>query len=291
MADYAAVGITHGLYWVVDARYDPVGQKAAIRTAFPNGDFGKLGLWLDIEKPRISMTDAEYRSLPFAYYRPVESVWRGVQSYTGVYPGWYTNLGSWSLILSGMPISLQDEVAEKALLWTAQYNSSISSPELYGGWLRNGRWCFWQYREGPDYNWFNGDRSLFESTFNIDSTTPPTNGGNGMAVIGKGRVLSSSGVKVRDGAATSFAVIGSLSSGALFDVAARVADVNGVANSFWLQIANGTYAGKWCAEIYQGAKLCEYTPVVVPPPTGPTKTHDIDVFSDGKISIDGNAPF
>lgn len=167
-----AVGLPYGLYWLCDARYSPEGHKAAIKTAFPTGDFGPLGLWLDVEKPLIAMPDWIYGKLPYAYYKPVESVWRGVYLYTGRYPGWYTSPGAWNVICWAMPVSLQDEIAEKADLWTAQYNNKIISPDLYGGWKRLNKWNLWQYQEGPDYSVWNGDEQSFREHFRLSIPEP-----------------------------------------------------------------------------------------------------------------------
>jgi hypothetical protein len=142
-----------GLYWLVDARYSPESHKAAIKTAFPTGDFGALGLWLDIEKPILGMKDAEYAKLPYGYYKPVESVWRGVQAYTGIYPGMYFGPGSWDLIMWATPTSLQVEFAQKCSAWISHYTSN-AQPDMRGMW---GSWALWQWREGPDYNRVNDD--------------------------------------------------------------------------------------------------------------------------------------
>jgi hypothetical protein len=142
-----AEGKPWGLYWLCDARYSPESHKAAIKAAFPSGNFGALGLWLDIEKPIISMTDAQYQKLPYTHYKPIESIWRGVQAYTGKYPGMYFGPGSWDLIMWATPISLQVEFAEKCEAWIAHYG--VLSPMMKGLWAR---WVLWQWREGPDYN-------------------------------------------------------------------------------------------------------------------------------------------
>lgn len=136
-----------GLYWVPDPRYSPESQKAAIKAAFPAGNFGRLGLWLDVEKPWLSMTDAEYRAMPYPYYKPIESIWRGIYAYSGIWAGWYFSPGSWDLILGGMPADLQAEIAEKSNLWIAHHYAQV--PTLRGKWTH---WQMWQWRGEPDYN-------------------------------------------------------------------------------------------------------------------------------------------
>lgn len=147
------VGLPWGLYWVCDSRYSPESHKAAIKTAFPTGFFGQLGLWLDIEKPRIDMTDADYMKTPYHGYPLVISVWRGVQAYSGVYPNWYFGPGSWDLIIADMPKYLQDEISQKCNAWIAHYTAN-DHPDMRGSWST---WTLWQWREGPDLNRINPD--------------------------------------------------------------------------------------------------------------------------------------
>src|SRR3990167_2498503 len=153
------VGLPWGVYWVQDARYNPDGHKRAIKTAFPGGDFGLLGLWMDIEKPSWTMLDSFYRLLPYKYAGPVMSVIHGVIDYSGKKPGVYTSPGAYNLILSGASVSDRDFLGTLPL-WTAQYNSHISKPDLYGSWIN---WHYWQYQEGPDYSVFNGTDQQFYS--------------------------------------------------------------------------------------------------------------------------------
>lgn len=155
VANAEAAGKPWGLYWVVDSRFSPEYHKAAIKAAFPTGNFGKLGLWLDIEKPYLGMKDSEYHKTPYAGYKTVESVWRGVEAYTGVYPGWYFGPGTWDLIIKGygMPIALQQEVADKCDAWIAHY-TMWPTPSMRGKWIS---WAMWQCRGEPDYNRVNPD--------------------------------------------------------------------------------------------------------------------------------------
>lgn len=140
-----------GLYWVSDSRYSPESHKAAIKSAFPDGNFGKLGLWIDIEKPYIGMTDAAYRQTPYPYYKPVESLWRGVFAYTGVYPGMYFGPGTWDLIMGATPQALQQEFADNCDCWIAHYTLA-HQPDMRGKWVS---WAMWQYQGEPDYNQVN----------------------------------------------------------------------------------------------------------------------------------------
>jgi hypothetical protein len=57
-----------GGYWLCDSRFK---SSAHIDEMKKWGVFDietELGLWVDVEKPRISMTEAEYRATPYAGY-------------------------------------------------------------------------------------------------------------------------------------------------------------------------------------------------------------------------------
>jgi GH25 family lysozyme M1 (1,4-beta-N-acetylmuramidase) len=156
-----AKGLPWGVYWLVDARYNPEGHKRAIKAAFPAGDFGPLGLWLDVEKPVWTMPDIVYRRLPFAYYKTVESVAQGVIAYSGKKPGIYTSPGMFNLCFGIVPL---DKLAWFATLplWSAQYK--VKKPSLYGAWTRI---LLWQYQENPDYSVFDGTEKEFRSHFSM----------------------------------------------------------------------------------------------------------------------------
>lgn len=167
-------GLDVGWYWVVDSRYSPESQKAAIKGAFPTACFDELGMWLDVEKPYVNMTDAQYWQTTYAGWRTVESVAYGVQAHSGKLPkGIYTSPGMYALIFSGCPQGVRDWFAANMLLWTAQwpwiYIPGVSKPTLYGSWKS---WTFWQYREGPDVDLFNGEQADYIALFGGDIEPP-----------------------------------------------------------------------------------------------------------------------
>jgi hypothetical protein len=159
--------IPWGIYWMVDARYSPERHKGALKRTFPDGKFGKLGLWLDCEKPVITMKDRDYMKLPYAYWRPVESIVHGMIDFCGIQPGIYTGWGAWDLIFKTCPKAIQDFFAQ-APLWTAQYG--VTSPRLYGAWKK---WTLWQYQENPDYSLFNGTDLEFDERFHVGEYPEP----------------------------------------------------------------------------------------------------------------------
>ncbi len=262
-----------GLYWLVDARYSPESQKAAILTAFPTKWFGALGLWLDIEKPNINMTDAEYNKLPYKGYKTVESIWRAVG-----FPGMYFGPGSWDLIMQGAPVALQMEFAERCEAWIAHYTLN-ASPDMRGMWAR---WALWQWREGPDYNHVN--QEWWDSLdFETGGSTMPTYAYSITPDFG-------AGCSIRAGHDTTFAKIGTLGYKALAYGNERYNPVDQTQED-WLHIL--TPMDGWIASIHAGKKIATIAtigtvPTPTPDPDDVTKTHDIEVFSDGSVKVDGN---
>ena len=151
------VGLPWGVFWQIDARYSPESHKAALKYFFDKMSFGNLGLWLACEKPFYPLPDFLYGKMPYAYYKPIESIWRGLQNYTGAWPGIYTSLSMWRLIFSACPLALQSEFAAFSKLWVAQYK--VTAPAQIGQWPA---WWFWQYMSEPDYSVFSGSEQDFK---------------------------------------------------------------------------------------------------------------------------------
>jgi hypothetical protein len=168
IADTEAAGLPWGIFWQMDARYSPEKHKAAIKGFHDRHGFGALGLWLACEKPFYPCPDWLYTAMPYGFYKPIESVWRGLTSYTGAIPGIYTSPAMWKLIFGQCPLSLQVEFAAKAYLWAAQYK--VTKPDRIGQWL--GYW-FWQYQAEPDYSVFSGSEGLFNAMYGGSKTPPP----------------------------------------------------------------------------------------------------------------------
>lgn len=166
-------GLPWGITWQFDARISPEATKAAIKYCFPTGYFGQLGLWLCVEYPYYgpTMNEVTYWLMKYAKYTNVESIWRGVYSYTGVYPGIYTSVSKWNLIFGSYTSPdprkasrvLQEEIASKAGLMVAQYG--VTSPTKFGAW--QGNYTGWQYRENPDLSYFS------DTWFNKCVNAPP----------------------------------------------------------------------------------------------------------------------
>lgn len=159
-----AAGLMRGWYWLVDSRYPSANHLDEMDKFKVFDDLGELGLWADVEKPRISMTETEYWKTPYAGYRNVVDFVYLIRQ-RGHRIGTYTGPGAFSLIFQGAPQSALTYMAETPL-WTAQYPfnyvEGVSKPSLYGKWTD---WTLWQWREGPDVNIFNGSDEEFYKFF------------------------------------------------------------------------------------------------------------------------------
>jgi hypothetical protein len=207
IADCEKNGIAWGLYWLIDSRYDSGYHIRAIKRSFPDMNFGPLGWWWDCEKPNISMSDAQYRKTPYNGNGLLESVIDKFTGWSGKSSGIYTGPGFAALLGWNSTLFKLKSFAKKLAampLWTAQYNNFVMQPDLYGLWTD---WLWWQYREGPDYNYFNGDDAKFQQMLDGYVVTPPPPVHDQYT----GTVVSGSGVNVRTGAGISFNKIAALS--------------------------------------------------------------------------------
>jgi hypothetical protein len=155
-------GLLVGWYWLCDSRYHSTAHVREMNAWKIFDDVGQLGLWIDVEKPMIGMTEKEYWLTPYAGYKNVvDLVYLVNGDGKGVDVGIYTGPGAYELIMRGAPITAHDYLGAHKL-WTAQYPwvyvPGISKPKLYGSWFT---WEFWQYQEGPDINIYNGTNEEF----------------------------------------------------------------------------------------------------------------------------------
>ena len=206
ISDCEKIGLAWGLYWLIDSRYDSGYHMRAIKQAFPDMNFGPLGWWWDCEKPKITMPDGLYWKTKYSGNGLIESVIDKFSGWSGKLGGMYTSPGfakllSWNSILFKAK-NIAKKLAEMPL-WVAQYNDSIMQPDLFGLWTD---WLWWQYREGPDLNYFNGDEAKFQEILDGYVVTPPPPSDDKFT----GTVISNRGVYVRTGAGTSFAKVTSL---------------------------------------------------------------------------------
>lgn len=229
------IGLPYGFYWVIDARYDSGYHMGAIKKAFPDMWFGKLGLWWDCEKPIWTMEDKDYWKCPYAGTGLIEAVTDKFFQWCGKTGGLYTAPGfakllNWSSWLFKVkPVSAK---LARMPLWVAQYNSSITKPDLFGRWTN---WVFWQYTPEPDYNYFNGTDADFKAMFDVtDIEIPkanPTYKVNTMVL------------NVRADPSTNQLAVGKIYLGNIVESQGLSSD------KLWVNIKMGSLVG-WCSKTY-----------------------------------------
>ena len=261
-----AVGLMRGWYWLVDARYRPSFQVEALKKA-TNMDWGELGMWLDCEKPVLSMRDRDYQKLPYAGWRGVYDVSVGVQK-TGAsqfadgLPGIYTSPGAYKLIFGGAPIESQKWFS-RAPLWTAQYYwrvvLGVSKPVNYGYWNeRSLHW--WQWRENPDINlWMQSDAD-FSAIYPLDVLPPIEDqidaGDTRTAVVTS---AASRGLYVRSGPGKTYPTVDEpLHPGDHVEVI-EVSEPQGPNGDRWAKLASE----RWAAMRYGGVEYMTWSAVAV----------------------------
>ena len=170
-------GLLTGWYWVCDSRYKSADHVSAMEQCGMLKDLGELGLWIDVEKPQISMSEPMYWKTPYAGHRNlVDLVY--LLKLKKINPGIYTSPGMYALVCRDIGQKDKDYLAQ-CPLWTAQYYSGIKlltpaldprKPRLYGSWTK---WTYWQWMESPDVNIFNGTDEEFWAYINQTPYEPP----------------------------------------------------------------------------------------------------------------------
>jgi hypothetical protein len=277
-------GLMTGWYWLADSRHKSADHITEMERVNLFADLGELGLWLDVEKPVISMTEAGYWSTKYAGYKNVIDL-AYLLKLKNIHFGIYTGPGAYELVFRNAPKDAHDYIAQFDL-WTAQYPyvfiAGISKPKLYGSWKT---WTLWQYREGPDVNIFNGTDAEFFLYFDSEPTTTPEIPEQPTGVFTlKGTAKALTNIKPMDGGAT-LAVMG-VGDYAYGDKGTT--DLTGFTHYYRAGLK--IELGKPC-KAYLGNLTLTNEPevIIVDPPeeTGVIKTHTIEVFSDGSIAVDG----
>lgn len=171
-------GLLVGWYWLFDARYSPGYHMRAVRKYLDPLDMPALGIYIDIERPYLSLKWLDYWQMPYAGYKLIggfmsllEGDGYGHRSFNEMV-GLYTNPNSYNHILSSAPTASLEAFAKRRL-WTANYPyvyvPGVTQPTMYGLWET---WLFHQYQERPDENAFNGTYEQFQQLFG-DATPPP----------------------------------------------------------------------------------------------------------------------
>jgi hypothetical protein len=192
--------LKRGWYWLCDSRHKSADHITEMKKFHIFESVGELGLWVDIEKPVISMTERDYWKTQFAGYKNlIDFCYLITQE--KVTPGIYTGPGAYELVMRGAPKTAHDYLSQFKL-WTAQYPwiyvPGISKPSLYGSWKK---WTWWQYREGPDVNLYNGTLDQFEAEYVGGVVLPPEppqitpTGDTSMSVTVKGTAKTALNIK------------------------------------------------------------------------------------------------
>jgi len=264
-------GLKRGWFWLCDSRYHSSKHLDEMDKWNLFADLGELGLWADVEKPVISMTETDYWKTTYAGPSNIVDFVYLVRQ-RGHKIGVYSGPGAFELTTRGATKSQLDYLAQ-CDLWTANYPynyvEGVSQPTLYGSWTT---WTWWQWREGPDVNIFNGTEAEFEAKYGASVIVPPPPAGASMYT---GTVLTS--LNIRPSADTSQVAIGKLS---VNDVV--TADV--VTNGWW-QLKSITRAGSAVSlpapvcYAYEGATkgYIRTDSVVAPPPAGDPVTVEVKV--------------
>ena len=169
-----AAGLKVGWYWLVDSRYKASAQVKACREA-TGDDYGELGLWADCEKPVLAWKESVYWKSAYPGLANIVDFIYLFEKQLGIRVGVYTSPGFWKTVTQ-RPNQAHIDYLSKSKLWTAQYPwvyvDGISKPTMYGKW---DKWTFWQHRERPDVNKYNGTWDEFDAEFSGDTVViqPP----------------------------------------------------------------------------------------------------------------------
>jgi len=260
-------GLKRGWYWVCDSRYHSSKHLDEMDNWNLFADLGELGLWADVEKPIISMTETDYWKTTYAGpANIVDFVYllRG----RGVNVGVYTGPGAFELTTRGATKSQLDYLALSDL-WTANYPynyiEGVSEPTLYGSWTK---WTWWQWREGPDVNIFNGTDAEFEAKYGASVIIPPPPKENQMQVTAKQKINIRSTPEVINSPSND---VGDFQAGQVAEVLELYPASAAPNTEQWARIAQG-----WVA-VYYGAQLCTLSGTLTPPPASDPVTVEVKV--------------
>jgi len=204
-------GLYRGWYWLCDSRHEAPDHITEMKHWKIFQDVGELGIWIDMEKPVLSMTERDYWKTPYAGYRNVVDFSYLIRT-EGFVPGIYTGPGAYELIMRGAPSTAHEYLGTHEL-WTAQYpykyDPNTSKPTMYGEWTT---WTWWQYREGPDINLFNGTNDEFIEKYGdgvivLPPEEPPITGDDTMAFTKKGVAKANTNIKMMGGAGNTIATL------------------------------------------------------------------------------------
>jgi GH25 family lysozyme M1 (1,4-beta-N-acetylmuramidase) len=186
----------------------------------------------------------------------------------------------WTLAVAGSPAWVADYEG-----WWAQYPYDPDGQSAPSYLPNNATgWWAWQYSDRGELQGFAGDVSVFNGT---KEEWAAKYGGIVIPPIGETMEISPkdlSGSKIRSGPGTQYPQVGSL----LYGQKKTVNALLGTAGSEqWAEVTHNAQAA-YIAVWHQGEQTAVLSGAL-PPVMEPTRTHVIEVFSDGMISVDGGA--
>ncbi|HRQ23758.1 MAG TPA: SH3 domain-containing protein [Anaerolineales bacterium] len=266
------VGLPRGSYWFYDSRADPK-QQAELWASIFSGDFGELPLFADFEDNYGGAFSGWRHWYTFLERIKQLAPGREIGIYTAYYY-WVQNT-----ISVGIPAASLDYFKQYPL-WIANYG--VSTPLVPKPWTD---WTFWQFTDkgnGPlygveslniDLNYFNGDLPAFRARFNLSDTPIPIPDPEPPSKFFR---VTTGSLRVREGAGTNFAQIGSI---VLNEV---VEEINANADRSWLQIRkldNSLTGWAFSAYLHRTAPPTDPDPTPEPPPPPPPKWHRVTTAS------------
>jgi len=246
-------GLPRGSYWFYDSRVDPKRQAELWVSQF-EGDFGELPLFADFE----DNYKGQYAGWKkwYDFLERVKALVNGkeIAIYTAFYY-WRDNAPSATLQASNL------EYFHQYPLWIANYGAT--EPNVPKPWAKT-EWTFWQYTEGGngklygvesngiDLNYFNGDIDAFRARFNLTELPPPPPGPgpdpepppDGGTPTAKMHKVTTTALRVREGAGTNFTAIGMIYFGEV------VEELDATNDRSWIKIKNKDGLIGWSSGAY-----------------------------------------
>lgn len=269
-----SAGIPRGSYWFYDSREKPENQ-AALWWSLLKGDVGELVHAADFEESYGGPygTTAHMRTFLSEFQRLSGLPNERLAVYTGYY--W------WADRTAG------DPWFAKYWLWLAWY-AQMANVRIPPPWVSSGL-LFWQFTSSGDgqlygvsskeidLSWYRGTLAEFQKQF---GTTDPGPGGQDPG----------GSMSYYEGKAPSNIDTWTDPSGSKTGIIRAGDTVRGPAPSGTftkLSLPNAYTKSSFLSPSWYKLVVTE-PPPVEPPPTGPTLTHTIQVYSDGSIKIDGS---
>ena len=272
-------GLKVGAYWFYDGRVSPQTQAATLISLL-QGRRLELELFIDWEKNYGGAHEGLHNVV--AMMELVEQAGLDIKG-VGQYTGYYFFRANSNAITNASQYSY----LKNKPLWLAWYTLNPGNVLIPAPWTQLTHWQFgtpavqWgQQTLELDMNFFNGTKAEFDKAY----------GATAMRVI-KGTAKTTVNRRIIPG-------------GSLFNPPRYLYpgdEIEATENDFqWLHLSkiNGVpvndmeWASAGTTQLYI---TWQWVDVVVepppPPPPDPTITHTIDVYSDGKVSIDGGTPY